>query len=59
MSRIAIPTIEFATGATADIYAQVKQIAGSGVSNMFASLGYVAPASLAGLLNVEDVQNLE
>lgn len=53
MSRIAIPAIESATGATADIYAQVKKIAGGRVPNTFAALGYLAPASLAALLNAE------
>jgi hypothetical protein len=31
MSRIAIPDIATATGATADVYAQVKKIAGGSV----------------------------
>ncbi|TKR54289.1 carboxymuconolactone decarboxylase family protein [Allopusillimonas ginsengisoli] len=53
MSRIAIPAIESATGATADIYAQVKKIAGGRVPNTFAALGHLAPASLAALLNAE------
>lgn len=53
MSRIAIPAIESATGATADIYAQVRKIAGGRVPNTFAALGHLAPASLAALLNAE------
>ena len=53
MSRIAIPAIESATGATADVYAQVKKIAGGNVPNLFAALGYLAPASLAAVLNAE------
>jgi hypothetical protein len=53
MSRIAIPAIESGTGATADIYAQVKKIAGGRVPNTFAALGRLAPASLAALLNAE------
>lgn len=53
MSRIAIPAIDSATGATADIYAQVKKIAGGRVPNTFAALGHLAPASLAALLNAE------
>ncbi|HJV79370.1 hypothetical protein [Noviherbaspirillum sp.] len=35
MSRIAIPAIESAIGATADIYAQVREIAGGRVPNTF------------------------
>ncbi|QQX89083.1 carboxymuconolactone decarboxylase family protein (plasmid) [Cupriavidus necator] len=53
MSRIAIPAIESATGATADIYAQVKKIAGGRVPNTYAALGHLAPASLASLLNAQ------
>lgn len=53
MSRIAIPATESATGATADLYAQVKKIAGGRVPNTFAALGHLAPASLAALLNAE------
>lgn len=53
MSRIAIPAIESATGATADIYAQVKKIAGGRVPNTYAALGYLVPASLAAVLNVQ------
>ncbi|BDU22523.1 carboxymuconolactone decarboxylase family protein [Dyella sp. GSA-30] len=45
MSRIAIPAIESATGATADVYARVKKIAGGRVPNTYAALGYVAPSS--------------
>lgn len=53
MSRIAIPAIESATGATAEVYAQVKKIAGGNVPNLFAALGHLAPASLAAVLNAE------
>ncbi|MGB6154548.1 MAG: hypothetical protein WBF60_01435 [Castellaniella sp.] len=58
MSRIAIPAIESATGATADIYTQVKKIAGGRVPNTFAALGHLAPASLAALLNAEGTLSL-
>jgi uncharacterized peroxidase-related enzyme len=53
MSRIAIPALESATGATADVYAQVRKIAGGGVPNLFAALGHLAPATLAAVLNAE------
>lgn len=53
MSRIAIPAIESATGATADVYAQVKKVAGGSIPNLFAALGYLAPASLSAVLNAE------
>jgi len=53
MSRIAIPAIESATGATADIYAQVKKIAGGRVPNTYAALGHLIPASLAAALKTQ------
>lgn len=53
MSRIAIPAVESATGATADIYIQVKKIAGGRVPNTYAALGHLAPASLAALFDAQ------
>jgi uncharacterized peroxidase-related enzyme len=53
MSRIAIPAITDATGATADVYAQVRKIAGGSVPNLFATLGHLAPATLSAALNAE------
>src|SRR6185437_7079868 len=53
MSRIAVPAIANATGATADVYAQVRKVAGGGVPNLFAALGHLAPATLAGALDAE------
>jgi uncharacterized peroxidase-related enzyme len=53
MSRIAVPAIQSATGATADVYAQVRKVAGGGVPNLFAVLGHLAPHSLAGVLVAE------
>lgn len=53
MSRIAIPAIASATGATAEVYAQVRKVAGGGVPNLFAALGHLAPAALVGALNAE------
>ncbi|HEY4297539.1 MAG TPA: carboxymuconolactone decarboxylase family protein [Paraburkholderia sp.] len=53
MSRITIPAISTATGATADVYAQVRKIAGGSVPNLFAALGHLAPATLAAVLNAE------
>ena len=53
MSRIAIPAIATATGATAEVYTQVKKIAGGSVPNLFAAVGHLAPATLAAVLNAE------
>lgn len=55
MSRIAIPAIATATGATADVYAEVKKIAGGTVPNLFAALGHLAPSALSAVLNAEGV----
>jgi uncharacterized peroxidase-related enzyme len=49
MSRIEIPAIEAATGATAEIYAQIKKSIG-GVPNTYAFLGALTPAGLKGYL---------
>lgn len=54
MSRIAIPDIESATGATANMYAHVKRMTGGRVPNSSATLGHLAPACLAALFNAED-----
>jgi AhpD family alkylhydroperoxidase len=53
MSRIAIPAVTNATGATAEIYARVRKIAGGSVPNLFAALGHLAPATLNGALDAE------
>jgi AhpD family alkylhydroperoxidase len=53
MSRIQIPAIASATGATAEVYVQVRKVAGGGVPNLFAVLGHLAPRSLAAVLGAE------
>lgn len=55
MSRIAIPAIESATGATATVYDQVRKSAGGSLPNLFAALGHLAPNSLSSVLNAENV----
>ena len=51
MSRIAIPAIEAATGATGDVYAQVKKIAGGRVPNLTVSkTRIVSPRSIKQLI---------
>lgn len=54
MSRISIPAIDTATGATADVYAQVRKAAG-GVPNTFAAIGALGPAALKAVLQAEGV----
>jgi AhpD family alkylhydroperoxidase len=53
MSRISVPAIESATGATADIYTRVKKISGGRVPNTYAALGYLVPQSLAAVLDAQ------
>src|ERR1700751_5875414 len=53
MSRISIPAIYTATGVTAEVYAQVRKVAGGSVPNLFAALGHLAPASWSAVLNAE------
>lgn len=55
MSRIAIPAVETATGATADLYARIKKSAGGKLPNLYATLGYLAPQSLSAVLDAEAV----
>jgi uncharacterized peroxidase-related enzyme len=54
MSRINVPSVESATGATAEVYAEVKKAAGS-VPNLFVALGALAPQVLKSVLNAEGV----
>jgi uncharacterized peroxidase-related enzyme len=54
MSRIAIPDIASASGATAEAYAQAKKVAG-GVPNLFAAVGALSPETLKTYLNAEGV----
>ncbi|NPT59815.1 carboxymuconolactone decarboxylase family protein [Paraburkholderia elongata] len=54
MSRITVPAVESATGATAEVYAQVKNAAGS-IPNLFVALGALSPEVLKAVLNAEGV----
>src|ERR1700744_6133909 len=54
MSRIATPALDTATGATAEVYAQIKKAAG-GVPNTFATIGAHGPAALKAVLNADGV----
>lgn len=53
MSRINVPPVASATGATAEVYAQVKKATGGGLPNLFATLGALAPETLKAVLNAE------
>jgi len=54
MSRINTPAVETATGATAEVYAQIKKAAGK-VPNTFAAIGALAPAALNAVLAADGV----
>jgi uncharacterized peroxidase-related enzyme len=54
MTRIATPPVASATGATAEIYAQIRKAAGS-VPNTFATIGAHGPAALKAVLDADGV----
>ncbi|HXP01771.1 MAG TPA: carboxymuconolactone decarboxylase family protein [Luteibacter sp.] len=54
MSRIATPAVESATGATAEVFDQIKKVAGS-VPNTFAAIGAHGPAALKAILQADGV----
>ena len=54
MSRIAFPALDTASGATAEVYAQIKKAAG-GVPNTFAAIGAHGPAALKAVLQADGV----
>ncbi|GJH30045.1 carboxymuconolactone decarboxylase family protein [Caballeronia novacaledonica] len=57
MSRIATPAIETVTGAAADIYSRIRKNSGGRISNTYAALGYLVPASLAAVLDAQETLN--
>lgn len=52
MSRIQIPALESATGATAEVYAQIKKAVGR-VPNAMAAIGALNPAALKASLQLD------
>lgn len=52
MSRIHTPALENATGATAQIYAQIRKAAGS-VPNTYAAIGALDPGALKAILSAD------
>ena len=54
MSRLTVPSLQSATGATAEIYAQIKKATGS-VPNTFAAIGAHGPAALKAMLAADAV----
>jgi uncharacterized peroxidase-related enzyme len=54
MSRILTPAVEAATGATAEVFEQIRKAAG-GVPNTFAAIGALNPAALKAIMQGEGV----
>ncbi|GLQ49931.1 carboxymuconolactone decarboxylase family protein [Dyella flava] len=54
MSRITTPAVEAATGATAEVFEQIRKAAGS-VPNTFAAIGALNPTALKAVLNADGV----
>jgi len=54
MSRIHTPAVDTATGATAEVYAQIKKAAGK-VPNTYAAIGALNPAALKAMLQADAV----
>jgi uncharacterized peroxidase-related enzyme len=54
MSRLPVPSLESATGATAEIYAQIKKAIGN-VPNTFAAIGAHGPAALKAVFAADAV----
>jgi uncharacterized peroxidase-related enzyme len=54
MSRITVPTIESATGTTAEVYAEVENATG-GIPNVFVAVGALAPNALKAIMDAEAV----
>ena len=54
MSRIPTPALVTATGATAEVYAQIKKAVGK-VPNTFATIGALGPAALKAILQADGV----
>src|ERR1700740_909551 len=54
MSRLSVPSLDSATGATAEVYAQIKKAIGS-VPNTYAAIGAYGPAALKAILAADAV----
>ena len=54
MSRLPIPAIKAASGATAEIYAQIRKAIGN-VPNTFAAIGAYRPEALKAILSADSV----
>jgi len=54
MSRIVTPNVESATGAAAEVFAQIKKAAGK-VPNTYAAIGALNPAALKAILAADGV----
>jgi len=54
MSRIDTPALETATGASADVFGQIRKAIGS-IPNTYAAIGFAGPAALKAILAADGV----
>lgn len=54
MSRILTPAVDTASGATAEVFVQIRKAVGS-VPNTFAAIGALNPAALKAVLHADEV----
>ena len=57
MSRITVPAVDTATGATAEVYAKVRKAAGGKLPNMYAAMGHLSPSLTAAYLDADAALN--
>jgi uncharacterized peroxidase-related enzyme len=57
MSRITVPAVDTATGATAEVYAKVRKRTGGKLPNAYAAMGYISPSLLTTYLDADAAQN--
>jgi len=57
MSRITLPAVDTATGATAEVYAKVRKATGGKLPNMYATMGHLSPSLTAAYLDADTALN--
>ena len=57
MSRITVPAVDTATGATAEVYAKVRKAAGGKLPNMYAAMGHLSPSLTTAYLDADAALN--
>jgi len=57
MSRITVPAVDTATGATAEVYTKVRKAAGGKLPNMYAAMGHLSPSLTTAYLDADAALN--